>query len=265
MLRFFRTIRQRLLTENRVSKYLLYAIGEILLVVIGILIALQINTWNTTRENDKKEREYLSMLTDELRSELLNLKQLEERFKATEVGLKRLSRQWQSGNSTIRDSVQYLKDYTYLGFENPWYTEPVTWTLLQQTGDLSLIRENDLIKELFVYYSTLKKMADNYLQFPMEMVKQARRDMDMPFVNDQESMDYMHPLIMGDSINFNPQGISRQSEIFKQIWENRTKLLPLAVVLSNVSQAQQYLLSPLIDSGEKLLIHLESYQSRTHE
>ncbi|MEJ2585762.1 MAG: DUF6090 family protein, partial [Robiginitalea sp.] len=52
MLRFFRQIRQRLLTENRFSKYLLYAVGEILLVVIGILIALQIDNWN----EDRKER-----------------------------------------------------------------------------------------------------------------------------------------------------------------------------------------------------------------
>ena len=46
MLRFFRTLRQRLLPENRISKYLLYAVGEILPVVIGILIALQVNTRN---------------------------------------------------------------------------------------------------------------------------------------------------------------------------------------------------------------------------
>ena len=46
MIKFFRKIRQRLLTENKFSKYLLYAFGEILLVVIGILIALQINNWN---------------------------------------------------------------------------------------------------------------------------------------------------------------------------------------------------------------------------
>jgi hypothetical protein len=50
MLRFFRQIRQRLLTDNKFSKYLLYAVGEILLVVIGILIALQIDNWNEERK-----------------------------------------------------------------------------------------------------------------------------------------------------------------------------------------------------------------------
>jgi len=44
MIKFFRKIRQKLLIENKFSKYILYAIGEIILVVIGILIALQINT-----------------------------------------------------------------------------------------------------------------------------------------------------------------------------------------------------------------------------
>lgn len=48
MLRFFRTLRQKLLAENRVSKYLLYAVGEIALVMIGILLALQVNNANET-------------------------------------------------------------------------------------------------------------------------------------------------------------------------------------------------------------------------
>lgn len=46
MIRFFGNIRQKLAAENKVAKYLRYAVGEILLVVIGILIALQINNWN---------------------------------------------------------------------------------------------------------------------------------------------------------------------------------------------------------------------------
>jgi hypothetical protein len=51
VIKFFRKIRQRLVTENKFSKYMLYAIGEITLVVIGILIALQINNWNENRNN----------------------------------------------------------------------------------------------------------------------------------------------------------------------------------------------------------------------
>ena len=61
MIAFFRTLRQRLLAENRASRYLLYAVGEIILVVIGILIALQVNNWN---ENRKKTAYELTMLRE---------------------------------------------------------------------------------------------------------------------------------------------------------------------------------------------------------
>ena len=54
MIKFFRIIRQQLLPENKFSKYLIYAIGEIVLVVIGILIALQIN--NSNNKRIEKER-----------------------------------------------------------------------------------------------------------------------------------------------------------------------------------------------------------------
>ena len=66
MLRFFRQIRHRLLTDNKFSKYLLYAVGEILLVVIGILIALQIDNWN----EHQKEEQFEIKLLRELRSSL---------------------------------------------------------------------------------------------------------------------------------------------------------------------------------------------------
>lgn len=52
MIKFFRKIRQQLIAENKVSKYLLYSIGEIVLVVIRILIALSINNWKEQIKNN---------------------------------------------------------------------------------------------------------------------------------------------------------------------------------------------------------------------
>ena len=74
MIKFFRKIRQRLLTENKFSKYLLYAIGEIVLVVIGILIALQINNWNEWSKDRVKEKEVLVNLAENFE---LNIETLE--------------------------------------------------------------------------------------------------------------------------------------------------------------------------------------------
>ena len=69
MLRFFRQIRQRLLTDNKFSKYLLYAVGEILLVVIGILIALQVNNWNEKRQEAEQIRTQLVNLVRDLKAD----------------------------------------------------------------------------------------------------------------------------------------------------------------------------------------------------
>ena len=71
MIKIFRKIRQRMLKENKTSKYLLYAIGEIILVVIGILIALQINNWNETRKVRGTEVALLGGLRSNLEATLL--------------------------------------------------------------------------------------------------------------------------------------------------------------------------------------------------
>ncbi|MCF1193124.1 DUF6090 family protein [Mangrovimonas sp. AS39] len=65
MIKFFRKIRQNLLSEGKTGKYLKYAIGEIILVVIGILIALQINNWNEDKKERKEENQALVSLHDE--------------------------------------------------------------------------------------------------------------------------------------------------------------------------------------------------------
>ena len=77
MIKFFRQIRKSLLMENKISKYFKYAIGEIVLVVIGILIALQINNWNETRKERNEEQELLNQLYSEYQS---NLEQLDEKI-----------------------------------------------------------------------------------------------------------------------------------------------------------------------------------------
>ena len=81
MIKFFRKIRHKLLSGNKFSKYLIYAIGEIILVVIGILIALQINNANENRKKRQVELSYLERLAIDLRenenlwSEFHDLKQ----------------------------------------------------------------------------------------------------------------------------------------------------------------------------------------------
>ena len=91
MIKFFRRIRQKLLSENKFSKYLIYAIGEIVLVVIGILIALGINNWNEQNKTNAEESEYLVNLLAEFKANQEELKTNIEYHKFVKLKTKELS------------------------------------------------------------------------------------------------------------------------------------------------------------------------------
>src|SRR5210317_2508807 len=80
MIKFFRKIRQQLLSENKISKYILYAIGEIVLVVIGILIALAINTKNQEYAQQQKIDSILVKIQNDLLKDIHNSEWLIENF-----------------------------------------------------------------------------------------------------------------------------------------------------------------------------------------
>lgn len=94
---FFRRIRQTLLSENKFSKYILYAIGEIVLVVIGILIALAINNKNERRKDEIISKQYLQGIRKDLQSDLVQ----------TERSLTQIS--YDMSVITSIDSTLYLK------------------------------------------------------------------------------------------------------------------------------------------------------------
>ena len=101
MIKFFRKIRQKLLSENKFNKYLIYAIGEIILVVIGILIALQINNWNEKNKNLTTSNETLQILQTELKETKSMLEEVLESSKNTQL----ISKMYIRGNYNI-DSLK---------------------------------------------------------------------------------------------------------------------------------------------------------------
>jgi hypothetical protein len=125
MIKFFRKIRQKMLTENKFSKYLIYAIGEIILVVIGILIALQINNWNEARKY--KNLEIITLieiqkglnqaLKENERSEKANLWTIDKYKVLLEHFDKKLPYS-QSLNINFRALLGWQEpDFNYSGFE----------------------------------------------------------------------------------------------------------------------------------------------------
>lgn len=89
MIKFFRKIRLRLLTENKFSKYLLYAIGEIALVMIGILIALQVNNWNQSRLEKEKLLINLVNMKDDISNNIMANKKIDSIFAINQASTKK--------------------------------------------------------------------------------------------------------------------------------------------------------------------------------
>lgn len=104
MIKFFRKTRSQLLSQNRFSKYLLYAIGEIILVVIGILIALQVNNWNQSRNDKKFEITMLQEIKSSLESDLGFSEMISRRVKIKEEGIQELLKMTAS-NQMYSDSI----------------------------------------------------------------------------------------------------------------------------------------------------------------
>ncbi|HAT63663.1 MAG TPA: hypothetical protein DCS66_03540 [Flavobacteriaceae bacterium] len=161
MIKFLRRIRQKLLSENKISKYVLYAIGEIILVVIGILIALQINNWNENRKSRNQESLYLQRLLSENKEDLVtfenNIKDLEKGIETIEQLSSALTKP-SSSDSTL---VAAANDFFGYGSIYPIFTSsPSTFDDLSSTGNLKEIRNTNLRDQLVKHYARHKQTAE---------------------------------------------------------------------------------------------------------
>ncbi len=112
MIKFFRKIRYKLLSRTRIRKYLVYAVGEIVLVVIGILIALQINNWNEQRKSQILSHEMVLELKSGIKSDLKELNRLLDSQKGILKSQVIISN-WLKSDTSFDDSLSFhfLKTY----------------------------------------------------------------------------------------------------------------------------------------------------------
>ncbi len=143
MIQFFKRIRLNLLMENKTgrpaARYLKYALGEILLVVIGILFALQVNNWNEERKDRVKEQILLKQLQEDYQS---NLTQLESKMETREkilISAVRLLEAFDQPDGVVRDSI--IKDLAYI-HHDPTF-DPIQ-NNLTGSGNLRLISDERL-------------------------------------------------------------------------------------------------------------------------
>jgi len=163
MINVFSKIRQKLLSENKFSKYLIYAIGEIVLVVIGILIALQINNWNIDKVDRQLERQYLSSLILDLEFESFGYENtIMKRFQ-TKIDALKLAKKHAYGNYIVIDTIAFINKVGIGGIYSIGgnFDNGSTYQELISTSNFKLIK-NDSIKKGIIDYYRIRESVSKY-------------------------------------------------------------------------------------------------------
>jgi hypothetical protein len=175
MINPFRKIRQNLLTENlassgagKFSKYLIYAIGEIILVVIGILIAVSINNWKQSKDLNKVEQNLYGDLIQELQTDLVgiqgnrryNNKYLSRFNRASEIILNDTQKQLIDTLAIIATELTNFSDFNN---EEPAYNKLATSGKLEIITNKEILRRLQNLGSLYNYINRLEKSHEQIM------------------------------------------------------------------------------------------------------
>jgi hypothetical protein len=149
MIKFFRRLRQNLLSEGKTGKYFKYAIGEIILVVIGILIALGINNWNQNRQLKNLETKYLKEIKSSLEFDLTDI-QFNIDFNENKLESNEIILQYAREELNYTDSIQ--KHFANLIFTTRTLPNTSAYENLKSKG-IEIISNDSLRQELTKLYS----------------------------------------------------------------------------------------------------------------
>ena len=180
MIKFFRKIRYDLMEKNKTGKYFKYALGEILLVVIGILIALQINNWNESRKKEQIEKQVLISLFQEIEKDRILLKEINYQYQRDLRNLTFFRNLIWKEEHSMEDALA-LNQFKGLAFRdvNP---NRITYDEMISTGKIYYLSNQALVNEIINYY----EIIESYVY----QLRQSRVEFRSNFYNLSSMSDY---------------------------------------------------------------------------
>ncbi len=225
---------------GKTSRYLKYALGEIILVVIGILIALQINLWNENRKNHALEQAYLKSLYEDIHKDIdvINkniINRHDRKIAALEMG-----KAYYQGKYKIKDTVSFLNEIGYGGVYGRivWGFEKTTYNELISTGGFRIISNDSLRKAIANYYLMLNRISEassnketGYISFansraPFDSKNpEFKSDFDRKFLlkslNTQEFYELANlEMALGNSVKYAAEDIITKAQALLRIIES---------------------------------------------
>jgi hypothetical protein len=198
MTKFFKRIRHQLLSENKVSKYLLYAIGEIALVMIGILLALQVNNWNESRKERVQEIKLYENLLVSLSADSTDVVRFSGLISAGMEAQKFfISNSYQEliENYTIQQLEDSLKSTGQIGAS--FFPRYSAYNQLSNSGFQALLQSEEIKSKLLELYDRKYK---RYLHIDASI--------------DEKSEFHLKPIIKGDLQIFNDFNNIQPASVF---------------------------------------------------
>ena len=192
MINFFRKTRKKMADDNKPMKYIRYAIGEIVLVVIGILIALSINNWNGNRKDRELEKHLLKSLVENIE---INCNRLESQIKA----ITRYRRDGRVIISAIENNLSYhdsLNNYFHFGImrTNNMRLSSVGYKAIQNVG-FEIITNEMLKKEIMVFFEESQPDFLATLEWGNHGLDNRERFIDEHFIQRPKDKDKLTGLI----------------------------------------------------------------------
>lgn len=161
MLNFFRKIRRNLSDNNQFVKYSKYAFGEVLLVVVGILIALQVNNWNTDRKEYQQFKKYAISLKQDLEKDIEMIKVIQYSAEQIELRIDSLSN-YVRNREVDEISNLNLVCLTWMNIYRPYSWNRATIEELKSSGSMRLIKDKELSKKIVAYDANTHHMDEDY-------------------------------------------------------------------------------------------------------
>lgn len=183
MIPFFRKIRKKMADDNKPLKYMRYAIGEIVLVVIGILIALQINNWNEHNKEKKLIKSYAQSLIIDLEEDIKGIDNIQSQIVELSCRIDSLA------NYVRNKSLEDLSNLTILMYiiddhYSPYVWNDVTIEELKSSGALRFTGNADIAKKIGVYDGFKSHLLDDY------EADKALVELNFPLVRSSINMNY---------------------------------------------------------------------------
>jgi hypothetical protein len=160
MLLLIRKIKRLLFTNKQFHNYLLYALGEMVLVILGILIALQINNWNNEKQQREKLRNYLEIIAKNIAGDLESIHEIRmERERAFEASVRLIQLSDMDDNLSIPEVTFASQVHTLVSALHHFNANTSGYEALKSSGTLNQVAGSDIESLLYEYYDTVNRIV----------------------------------------------------------------------------------------------------------